>query len=106
MELPAKTTDATDAVVVTVAASAPASDEAIPVLPSSPFCCFYCLDDGNGPERSATELIAPCACATYIHRDCLDTLRISIRSSESGEEAEYKRLMRNAQLLRFLFVLG
>ncbi|EQC36655.1 hypothetical protein SDRG_06092 [Saprolegnia diclina VS20] len=119
MELPAKTADA---VVVTVAASAPASDEAIPVLPSSPYCCFYCLDDGNGPERSATELIAPCACATYIHRDCLDTLRVSSRMPnamthcgtcgeafaflESGEEAEYKRLMRKAQLLRFLFVLG
>ncbi|OQR86701.1 hypothetical protein ACHHYP_10241 [Achlya hypogyna] len=111
-------------VVVTVATVAPSGTEAVPVLPSAPYCCHYCLDDASGPAGSSTELIAPCACEAYVHRQCLDTIRITSRmpnamsqcgichtlylfkATGDAAEADLRRLVRKAQILRLLLVLG
>ncbi|KAF0687941.1 Aste57867_20433 [Aphanomyces stellatus] len=37
--------------------------------------CYICLDATSGPAGEPTELMAPCACQTYIHRTCLDGWR-------------------------------
>ncbi|KAH9197808.1 hypothetical protein AeNC1_000175 [Aphanomyces euteiches] len=40
----------------------------------SPYC-YICLDSVNRTSGDDLELIAPCACQTYIHRCCLDGWR-------------------------------
>ncbi|ETV91648.1 hypothetical protein H310_13894 [Aphanomyces invadans] len=37
--------------------------------------CYLCLDSTHGAVFSPTELIAPCMCQSYIHRQCLDHWR-------------------------------
>ncbi|CAK4104279.1 unnamed protein product, partial [Aphanomyces euteiches] len=34
--------------------------------------CYICLDSMCGLEGDDLELIAPCACQTFVHRRCLD----------------------------------
>ncbi|KDO24576.1 hypothetical protein SPRG_10107 [Saprolegnia parasitica CBS 223.65] len=79
-----------------------------------PLECLRCY------RRSTTDLIAPCNCASYVHRDCLDARRVLNASAVThckacgeaydlyevpSEAAEYKRRLRMAHLLRVLFVL-
>ncbi|KAF0742423.1 hypothetical protein Ae201684P_008222 [Aphanomyces euteiches] len=50
------------------------ADDVIEVAEGTPYC-YICLDSMNGPSGDAYELMAPCACQTYIHRSCLDGWR-------------------------------
>ncbi|EQC36656.1 hypothetical protein SDRG_06093 [Saprolegnia diclina VS20] len=81
---------------------------------SLPLECLRCY------RRSTTDLIAPCSCASYVHRDCLAARRVLNASAVThckacgdaydlyelpAEAAEYTRRLRLAQLLRVLAVL-
>ncbi|KAF0718861.1 Aste57867_1425 [Aphanomyces stellatus] len=42
--------------------------------------CYICHSSTSSPPQTPTELLAPCACSSYVHRTCLDTWRIASAS--------------------------
>ncbi|KAF0726085.1 hypothetical protein Ae201684P_020473 [Aphanomyces euteiches] len=48
--------------------------------------CYLCMESTLGGENEPMELIAPCACQTYIHRECLDRWRITSNTRNAMTE--------------------
>ncbi|KAF0690702.1 Aste57867_17912 [Aphanomyces stellatus] len=86
--------------------------------------CYMCMESTRDVEFSPMELIAPCACASLVHRDCLDRWRVSsttfhamtrcptchtryeIEEVAVANEAELKTALRREQLWRWVLVVG
>ncbi|KAF0682740.1 Aste57867_25143 [Aphanomyces stellatus] len=55
----------------------------IEMTPSTAETCYLCADVTHEPT-DAMELIAPCACRSYIHRSCLDDWRRTSIAAKSN----------------------
>ncbi|KAF0687945.1 Aste57867_20437 [Aphanomyces stellatus] len=72
-------------------AEVPSTDDVSP-------CCYICTESTNARAGDLMELMAPCACRTFVHRVCLDNWR---RVSTAASSATHCRTCKSAFEMEF-----
>ncbi|KAF0698080.1 Aste57867_11277 [Aphanomyces stellatus] len=86
--------------------------------------CYMCMESTRGGVDSPMELIAPCACLSYVHRHCLDHWRATSNTYHAmtrcptchqnyafetirvNDADELDRQIRQEQIWRWCFAIG